>query len=194
MFAILTGLTVQWDVEEGHRMCFWKCLISRELVKWSEYWKRGTCRIHHTWSKSNSEGGYNVTMWRKVVMKKRITKCRPMSFSMNTAAGGNKMERTTNTLKSWKIFICAKLWEFIEHFDLSIERYFELNLKAWKPLSWRPENQIWEILEYSILMISNKPRLVAGGIWTAWSAYRPSWEGCPCCSFVFFAPLLQESS
>ena len=84
-----------------------------------------------------------------------------------------------------KIFICAKLWEFIEHFDLSIERYFELNLKAWKPLSWRPENQIWEILEYSILMISNKPRLVAGGIWTAWSAYRPSWEGCPCCSSCF---------
>ena len=115
----------------------------------------------------------------------RITKCRPMSLSMNTAAGGNKMERTTNTLKSWKIYICKKFWEFIEHFDLSIERYFELNLKACKPLSWRPENQIWEILEYSILMISNKPRLVAEGIWTASSAYRPLWEGCPCCSSCF---------
>ena len=34
----------------------------------------------------------------------------------------------------------------------------------------------------------NRPRLVAGDIWTAWSAYRPSWEGSPCCSFSFFRP------
>ena len=105
------------------------------VLKFFDIW-----RDHHTWSKSNNEGGYSVTMLRWVVRKKRITKCRPMSFSMNTAAGGIKMERTTNTLKPWNIFIC--MCEI-----LGVHRTF------WKPLSWRPENQLWEILECSILMI-----------------------------------------